>query len=79
MRGYSIYIIFPGDPDTDEGDVRVYAGRVIGENEAIERARAILNERDGGARAVEVIGGDRPGTVSVRRVDPGAAAQPRVR
>ena len=35
--------------------MRVYAGRAVSEDEARERASAILNEQGGGAEAVEVI------------------------
>ncbi len=55
MGNYSIYIIFPRNPGKDEGGMRVYAGQSISEDEAIERACAILDERGGGVRAVEVI------------------------
>jgi hypothetical protein len=55
MDNYSIYIIFPRGPGKDEGGMRVHAGQAISEDAAIERACAILDERDGGARAVEVI------------------------
>ena len=39
---YSLYIIFPRNPGKDEGRMRVYAGRATSEDEAIERAFAIL-------------------------------------
>ncbi len=66
---YSIYIIFPGNWGKDEGGVRVYAGRAISEDEAIERACAILDERCGGVRAVEVIDWGRADDVVVCRID----------
>jgi hypothetical protein len=66
---YSIYVIFPANPVKDEGGMRVYAGRAISEDEAIERARAILDERGGGAEAVEVIDWGRAEGVVVRRID----------
>ena len=66
---YSIYIIFPRDPGKDEGGMRVYAGRAISEDEAIERACAILGERGGDAKAVEVIDWGRANDVVVRRID----------
>ena len=66
---YSIYIIFPPNPGKDEGGMRVYAGRAISEDEAVERACAILDERDGGAKAVEVIDWGRVDDVVVRRID----------
>ena len=49
--------------------MRVYAGRVLSEDEAIERARAILDERGGGTIAVEVIDWGRADGVVVRRID----------
>ncbi len=51
-------IVFPGNPAKYKGGMRVYAGRVLSEDEAIERARAILKERGGGAKAVEVMTGE---------------------
>jgi hypothetical protein len=66
---YSIYIIFPRNPGKDEGDMRVYAGQAINEDEAVERAHAILDERGGDAKAVEVIDWGRANDVVVRRVD----------
>ncbi len=69
MGNYSIYIIFPHDPSKDEGGMRVYAGQAVSEEEAIERACAILNERGGGARAVEVIEWGRANDNVVRRID----------
>ncbi len=65
---YSIYIIFPRNPGEGEGGMRVYAGRAISEDEALERARAILDERGGGAKAVEVIDWGRADDVVVRRI-----------
>jgi len=66
---YSIYIIFPRNPGKDEGSMRVYAGQAISEDEVLERACAILDERDGGAKAVEVIDWRRANDVVVRRMD----------
>jgi hypothetical protein len=66
---YSIYIIFPRTPGEDEGGMRVYAGQAISEDAAIERACAILDEQDGGARAVEVIDWGRANDNVVRRID----------
>ena len=66
---YSIYIIFPRNPGKDEGSMRVYAGQAISEDEALERACAILDERDGGAIAVEVIDWRRANDNVVRRMD----------
>jgi hypothetical protein len=66
---YSIYIIFPRTPGKDEGGMRVYAGQAISEDAAVERACAILDEQDGGARAVEVIDWGRANDVAVRRID----------
>ena len=66
---YSIYIIFPCTPGKDVGGMRVYAGQAISEDAAIERACAILDEQDGGARAVEVIDWGRANGVAVRRID----------
>ena len=56
---YSIYIIFPCTPGKDEGGMRVYVGQAISEDAAIERACALLDEQDGGARAVKVTTGER--------------------
>ncbi len=69
MGGYSIYIVFPGNPAKYKGGMRVYAGRVLSEDEAMERARAILKERGGGAKAVEVIDWGRPNDKVVRGID----------
>ena len=69
MGDYSLYIIFPRNPGKDEGRMRVYAGRATSEDEAIERARAILDERGGGTIAVEVIDWGRADGVVVRRID----------
>ena len=66
---YSIYIIFPRDPGKDEGGMRVYAGRAVSEDEAIDRACAILDERSGGVEAVEVIDWGRADDAVVRRID----------
>ena len=66
---YSIYIIFPRDPAKDVDGMRVYAGRAISEDEALERARAILDEPGGGTKAVEVIDWGRTDDVVVRRID----------
>jgi hypothetical protein len=66
---YSIYIIFPRNPGKDEGRMRVYAGRVVSEDEATERASAILDEPGGGAEAVEVIGWGRPENTVIHRPD----------
>ena len=66
---YSIYIIFPGNPAKDEGGMRVYAGQAVSEEEAIERACAILDERGGDAKAVEVIDWGRANDNVVRRID----------
>ncbi len=66
---YSIYIIFLGNPGKTEGGMRVYAGRAVSEDEAIEWARAILDEPGGGAKAVEVIDWGRTDDVVVRRID----------
>jgi hypothetical protein len=66
---YSIYIIFPPNPGKDEGGMRVYAGQAISEDEAIERACTILDERGGGARAVEVIDWGMPNGNVVHRID----------
>jgi len=49
--------------------MRIYAGQAISEVAAIERACAILDEQDGGARAVEVIDWGRANGVAVRRID----------
>ena len=49
--------------------MRIYAGQAISEDAAIERACAILDEQDGGARAVEVIYWGRANGVAVRRID----------
>jgi hypothetical protein len=64
---HSIYTIFPRNPGNDEDSMRVFAGQAISENEAIERACAILDERGGGARAVEVIEWGRPNGNVVHR------------
>jgi hypothetical protein len=69
MDHYSIYIIFPRGPGKDEGGMRAYAGQAISEDAAIERACAILDERDGGARAVEVIDWGMANGVADRRID----------
>jgi hypothetical protein len=66
---YSIYIIFPRNPGKDEGRMRVYAGRALSEDEARERASAILNEQGGGAEAVEVIDWERPEVAVIHRMD----------
>ena len=66
---YSIYIIFPRNPGEDEGGMRVYAGRAISEDEALERARAILDEPGGGAKAVEIIDWGRANDNVVSRVN----------
>ena len=66
---YSLYIIFPRNPGKDKGGMRVYAGRATSEDEAIERAFAILDERGGDAKAVEVIDWGRADGVGVRRID----------
>jgi hypothetical protein len=66
---YSLYIIFPRNPGKDEGEMRVYGGRAISEDEAIEWACAILDERGGDAQAVEVIDWGRADDVVVRRID----------
>ena len=66
---YSIYIIFPHTPGKDEGGMRIYAGQAISEDAAIERACAILDEQDGGARAVEVIDWGSANGNAVRRID----------
>ena len=66
---YSIYIIFSRNPRKDEGDMRVYAGQATNEDEAVERAHAILDERAGDAKAVEVIDWGRANEVVVRRID----------
>ena len=55
MDDYSIYIIFPNKPDNSQGRMRVYAGRATSNDEAIERAYAILNDEGGGVEAVEII------------------------
>ena len=65
---YSIYIIFPRTPGKDEGGMRIYAGQAISEDAAVERACAILDEQDGGARAVEVIDWGRANGVAGRRI-----------
>jgi hypothetical protein len=49
--------------------MRVYAGRAISEGAAVERACAILDEQDGGARAVEVIDWGRANGNVVLRID----------
>ncbi len=49
--------------------MRVYAGRAVSEDEARERASAILNEQGGGAEAVEVIDWGRPEDTVVHRID----------
>jgi hypothetical protein len=49
--------------------MRVYAGRAVSEDEATERASAILNEPGGGAEAVEVIGWGRREEPVVYRMD----------
>jgi hypothetical protein len=66
---YSLYIIFPPKPGKDEGRMRVYAGRAVSEDEARERASAILNEQGGGAEAVEVVGWGRPEDTVIHRMD----------
>jgi hypothetical protein len=67
---YSIYIIFPRIPRKGEGRVQVYAGRAVSEDEARERASAILNEQGGGAaEAVEVIDWERPEVAVIHRMD----------
>ena len=48
--------------------MRVYAGRAVSEDEARERASAILNEQGGGAEAVEVVGWGRPEDTVVHRI-----------
>ena len=63
------YIIFPRTPGKDEGGMRVYAGQAISEDAAVERACAILDEQDGGARAVEIIDWGSANDVAVRRID----------
>ena len=65
---YGIYIIFPRTPGKDEGGMRVYAGQAISEDAAVERACAILDEQDEGARAVEVIDWGSANDVAVRRI-----------
>ncbi len=49
--------------------MRVYAGRAVSEDEARERASAILNEPGGGAEAVEVIGWGSREDTAVYRMD----------
>ena len=49
--------------------MRVYAGRAVSEDEARERASAILNEQGGGAEAVEVIDWERPEVAVIHRMD----------
>jgi hypothetical protein len=49
--------------------VRVYAGRAASEDDARERASAILNEQSGGAEAVEVIDWERPEDAVIYRMD----------
>ncbi len=49
--------------------MRVYAGRALSEDEARERASAILNEQGGGAEAVEVIDWARPENTVIHRMD----------
>ena len=66
---YSIYIIFPRKPGKDKGEIRVYAGRAVSEDEARERASAILDEQGGGAEAVEVIDWGRPEETIIHRLD----------
>ena len=66
---YSIYIIFTRNPGKDEGRMRVYAGRVVSEDEATERASAIVDEPGGGEEAVEVIGWGRPEATFIHRPD----------
>jgi len=66
---YSLYIIFPRKPGKDEGRLRVYAGRAVSEDEARERASAILNEQGGGAEAVEVIDWGRPEDTFIHHMD----------
>ncbi len=48
--------------------MRVYAGRAVSEDEARERASAILDEQGGGAEAVEVIGWGRPEITVIHRL-----------
>ena len=66
---HSIYIIFPRNPGKDKGGMQVYAGRAISEDEAIERAYAILAERGGGPIAVEVIDWGSANDYVVRRIN----------
>ena len=49
--------------------MRVYAGRAVSEDEARERASAILNEQGGGAEAVEVIDWGRPEDTFIHHMD----------
>jgi hypothetical protein len=49
--------------------MRVYAGRALSEDEARERASAILNEQGGGAEAVEVIDRERQEVAVIHRMD----------
>ena len=49
--------------------MRVYAGRAVSEDEARERANAILNEQGGGAEAVEVINWGRPEATVIHCMD----------
>ena len=49
--------------------MRVYAGQATNEDEAVERACAILDERGGDAKAVEVIDWGKANDVVVRRID----------
>ena len=49
--------------------MRVYAGRAVSEDEARERASAILNEQGGGAEAVEVIDRESPEVAVIHRMD----------
>jgi hypothetical protein len=49
--------------------MRVYAGRALSEDEARERASAILHEQGGGAEAVEVIDRERQEVAVIHRMD----------
>ena len=73
---YSIYIVFPDNPEKRQGYMRVYAGRAASQDEAMERASIILNEAGGDVTAVEIIDWSRPQEGPVYRIgrDGGPAA-----
>jgi hypothetical protein len=65
---YSIYIIFPNEPDNRQGRLKVYAGRTASKDVAIEWAYGILNDEGASVEAVEIIDWRRPDEI-VYRID----------